>query len=158
MRLSSDEDLTTAAQSQQRQRRFAWTTTTSWTFHLLALIVYTILFLQYQPPLALCNSHNPLQPREIPSAKDVASYETVEFAPFSFGYNHKQNAYTGSPTPESDAAWHRLWEVGVYSMTDEEYELWGGATVQVRDKPDQHIVVIEMFHQLHCVVCTTIQT
>lgn len=37
-------------------------------------------------------------------------------------------------------------------MTDEEYSLWGGATAQVIDKPDQHIVVIEMFHQLHCVV------
>lgn len=45
-----------------------------------------------------------------------------------------------------------VFAVGIYSMTDEEYDLWGGATVQVRDKPDQHIVVIEMFHQLHCVV------
>ncbi|KAK4545972.1 hypothetical protein LTR36_002536 [Oleoguttula mirabilis] len=36
-------------------------------------------------------------------------------------------------------------------MTDEEYDLWGGATAQVVSQPDQHIVVIEMFHQLHCV-------
>ena len=37
-------------------------------------------------------------------------------------------------------------------MNDEEYELWGGSTVQHREDPEQHLVVIEMFHQLHCVV------
>jgi hypothetical protein len=45
-----------------------------------------------------------------------------------------------------------VFAVGIYSMIDEEHDLWGGATVQVPDKPDQHIVVIEMFHQLHGVV------
>lgn len=85
------------------------------------------------------------------SAEDAAVYHAQVFEGSSFRFTDPVNIYEGPPTPESDAAWHALWGVGVYSLTDDEYEHWGGATAQVMDKPDQHVVVIEMFHQLHCV-------
>lgn len=42
----------------------------------------------------------------------------------------------------------------MYSVTPEEYAMFpdGIETAQVATHPEDHIVLIEMFHQLHCLV------
>ncbi|KAJ9660930.1 hypothetical protein H2198_002275 [Neophaeococcomyces mojaviensis] len=119
-----------------------------WLLHLLVIVIYTTKFVSLGFNLTKL-SPNSLLPREMLSAREVAAYSTVEFAPFAFDV-HTNNDYVGPPSPVSDAAWDRLLEVGIYSMTDEEYTQWGGATAQVAGEPDQHVVTIELFHQLHC--------
>ena len=40
----------------------------------------------------------------------------------------------------------------MYSLTKEEYEQLSLETTSVPGKPDQYLVTIEVFHQLHCLV------
>lgn len=78
--------------------------------------------------------------------------------------------YEGLPSPETDAKWSELidglskavfesfhgrwltWIVGMYSLTKEEYEKMSLETTIVPGKPDEYLITIEVFHQLHCLV------
>jgi hypothetical protein len=40
----------------------------------------------------------------------------------------------------------------MYSLTKQEYDQLPLETVEVPDKPNEYLITIEMFHQLHCLV------
>lgn len=44
--------------------------------------------------------------------------------------------------------------VGMYSLNRDEYSMFGAdfQTAQVATSTEDHIVVVDMFHQLHCLV------
>jgi hypothetical protein len=42
--------------------------------------------------------------------------------------------------------------VGMYSLTEDEYNQLDITTIQAVNAPEQRLVTIEVFHQLHCLV------
>lgn len=61
--------------------------------------------------------------------------------------------YEGPRTPESDRAWERAAEwVGWVGLDDAEYKLLPEETIAHPEVPDKHVVLVGMFHQLHCLV------
>ena len=43
--------------------------------------------------------------------------------------------------------------VGMYSLTPEEYKHLGLETSIVPGNEEEHVITLEVFHQLHCLVC-----
>ncbi|KAH8810660.1 hypothetical protein F5884DRAFT_897231 [Xylogone sp. PMI_703] len=92
-----------------------------------------------------------LLPSEIPFAQDAVHYREVTFDPSGFWEDPLMSTpYEGEPSPETDAMWKRLTNVGMYSLTKEEYDQLPLETTEVPGQPGQYLVTIEVFHQLHC--------
>ncbi|KAF2206591.1 hypothetical protein CERZMDRAFT_52914, partial [Cercospora zeae-maydis SCOH1-5] len=59
--------------------------------------------------------------------------------------------FEGRPNPMNDAAWHHILNVGMIAITSEENSrLPEGGSSTVRNDPEHHVVLLAVFHQLHC--------
>ncbi|KAF2251126.1 hypothetical protein BU26DRAFT_563071 [Trematosphaeria pertusa] len=117
---------------------------------LLHLIVIVLIVIVRQsmarPALPAC-----LLPSELPLAADAIRYETVVFDPSGFSSgNEKPNAFEGSPSPATNAAWAQLCDVGMFVLNAEEYKRLGRPTAELVDRPGEYLVTLEVMHQLHC--------
>jgi len=89
---------------------------------------------------------------ELAPLLDVVEYEEVDFVnPFA----HK-TIYRGPPTDELEEAWKELWYFGSVSIPEDKMPLLNRSTQTQAFKPDAsgsgYHALIEMFHQLHCLV------
>ena len=104
-------------------------------------------------------------------ADSVTDYETQVWTSTDFNNFRKPvNVYEGPPSPESDEAWQKLVDgkitwldyqtllntatVGMFSITEEEFASLPGdfKTTTDLEKPEDHLVILDGFHQLHCMV------
>ncbi|KAM7220099.1 protein of unknown function (DUF3328) domain containing protein [Rhypophila decipiens] len=90
-------------------------------------------------------------PSEFVLAKEAIRYEETTFDPSGFWEDpSRATIYDGPPTTTVNAAWKHLVSVGMYSLTTEEYAHLGLETSIVPGQKDEHIITLEVFHQLHC--------
>ncbi|KAI9702299.1 MAG: hypothetical protein M1820_006231 [Bogoriella megaspora] len=91
-----------------------------------------------------------LLPNELAQAAPFIRYETRWMQPPGF---HRDGSvptpYEGEPTPEKDALWLNLTQIGVISLSEEENQALAVPSVKA-GRTDQPLVYIEVFHQLHC--------
>ncbi|MCJ1421464.1 hypothetical protein MMC32_007828 [Xylographa parallela] len=59
--------------------------------------------------------------------------------------------YSGRPNARTERAWEEMLGVGIISITAEEYDRFRGLTAPDRRNDGRYVVVLDMFHQLHCV-------
>ncbi|KAK3690281.1 hypothetical protein B0T22DRAFT_379654, partial [Podospora appendiculata] len=80
-------------------------------------------------------------------------YESVRFqrAGFHDSRHAAPTIYEGAPNRANDEAWYRLLSVGVVLISDEENSRIVNGSASTRQDSHQHIVELELFHQLHCV-------
>lgn len=59
--------------------------------------------------------------------------------------------YEGSRTPQTDRAWDRIAEwAGWVGLDGAEYSQLSGETIAHPEMPEKHVVLVGVFHQLHC--------
>ena len=101
-------------------------------------------------------------------------YETVIFQRAGFhdrAHDHR-TVYEGRPNDENNRAWERLMSgklqpeprsllrpneilvVGIASISEKEDSKLVNGSAKSRRNPQEHIVELEVFHQLHCLVST----
>lgn len=81
-------------------------------------------------------------------------YEATRFQRAGF-HDHRHNSltpYEGPPNEQNEAAWARLLRVGVIAINEQENSRLINGTAPTMQDPKSHIVELEMFHQLHCLV------
>ncbi|PVH93996.1 hypothetical protein DM02DRAFT_540374, partial [Periconia macrospinosa] len=82
--------------------------------------------------------------------------QTFPFARAGFHRHDASNSdpvteFEGRPNAKNDAAWHRILNVGVIAISEQENsQLPDGGSASTRHNPYEHVVLLEMFHQLHC--------
>ncbi|CAK1356547.1 uncharacterized protein RHO25_012310 [Cercospora beticola] len=60
-------------------------------------------------------------------------------------------AFESRPNEKNDAAWHHILNVGMIAITEEENaRLPNGGSSRVRNDPEHRVVLLSLFHQLHC--------
>ena len=65
-----------------------------------------------------------------------------------------RTAYEGPRTPQTDQAWDRAAEwAGWVGLDGAEYAHLQEETIAHPEMPNKHIVLVGVFHQLHCLVC-----
>ncbi|MCJ1249426.1 hypothetical protein MMC30_006650 [Trapelia coarctata] len=78
-------------------------------------------------------------------------YDNVTFERAGFhAENMKKTIYEGRPTAANSAQWDRLTSVGIVSIHEEEAARLPGGTARSAVNPNEYVVELEMFHQLHC--------
>lgn len=90
------------------------------------------------------------------------AYEDIKFNPSGFTDDPSlpPNPYLGSPSPNTDASWERLYDVGMVVLSAAEAADFPLSTTQLidmqgrlildKDNQEQYLITIEVFHQLHC--------
>lgn len=71
----------------------------------------------------------------------------------SFFDSDPPSIYRQKPSPEVDAAWAKLTAVGQVFLSTEEVIRLGKdpeLTVRNNEKPEEHIGIINVFHEIHC--------
>jgi hypothetical protein len=63
--------------------------------------------------------------------------------------------YTGYPTPEIDKQWKELYRVGNSRISKNEAAQLPNKTIAANPGTDDYLIVISVFHDLHCLVCLT---
>ncbi|KZS95188.1 hypothetical protein SISNIDRAFT_408923, partial [Sistotremastrum niveocremeum HHB9708] len=58
--------------------------------------------------------------------------------------------FHGPPTDETDAAWESLYKIGTSWITQEQAALLPNHTDPIAGEEDRSVIVLEVFHQLHC--------
>lgn len=118
------------------------------TLHVFLII---LLFLLAKAHQETRKSESRLLPSEFLRAQGAVHYEEITFDPSGFWDDPSQSTpYEGAPSKGTDAMWSQLVDVGMYSLTQEEYDQLPLETTIVPGKPDEYLVTIEVFHQLHC--------
>jgi len=81
-------------------------------------------------------------------ANSVVSYKTMRYTP---GMPGELSPYQGEPTPESNKLWEDLY-VGISAskIPKNEADQLINTTYELPDTEGEHVVSIEVFHQLHC--------
>ncbi|KAI1453925.1 hypothetical protein F4805DRAFT_354269 [Annulohypoxylon moriforme] len=79
-------------------------------------------------------------------------YESVRFerAGFHDSRHEELTKYEGAPNAQNNAAWERLLEVGVVGISEKENLRLTNGSASAPRNPDQYMVELELFHQLHC--------
>jgi len=80
-------------------------------------------------------------------AVEAIEYEVVKFHSGPLN-NEEDDIYSLPPSPEVDAAWRDLYEVGTIVLTESEASHLVNKTMLMKD--DKYVVGIDVFHQLHC--------
>jgi len=81
-------------------------------------------------------------------ADSAISYKTTVFTP---GMPDNPSPYQGEPTPEKNKLWEDLYVgVGASRVTKQEAERMINDTYELPETDGDHVVTIEVFHQLHC--------
>lgn len=104
---------------------------------------------------------------KIAPADPAISYKTTIFTP---GQPHNPSPYQGEPTPEKNKLWEDLYVgkrlsarndsltklgIGASRVTKEETGKMMNKTYELPDTDGDHIITIEVFHQLHCLVTSS---
>ncbi|CAG8976559.1 hypothetical protein HYALB_00010201 [Hymenoscyphus albidus] len=79
-------------------------------------------------------------------AKEVIEYEEIDFT-WNFW---DKGEYMGFPTDEKDKMWSDLYNFGTSGIPNEEAKKLPYPTVPVPDEPDKSLVMLDVWHQLHC--------
>lgn len=85
-------------------------------------------------------------------AKDAIQYHSTRFTASSFSTTSMPaSPYEGRPSDSNNALWSSLTDVGMYVMTASEYAQVNFETAPLHDSQgSQYLVMLEVFHQLHC--------
>ncbi|KAL9622775.1 MAG: hypothetical protein Q9160_002894 [Pyrenula sp. 1 TL-2023] len=104
----------------------------------------TVLYISHQRDSL---GHNSAFPQTLYSpAQDAISYQLNTF---ESGFH--QSDFTGKPTPDLDARWRSLYRVGNSRITKSEAAQLPNKTIAaVAGLDDDYLVVISVFHDLHC--------
>ncbi|KAF2101282.1 hypothetical protein NA57DRAFT_22054, partial [Rhizodiscina lignyota] len=84
-------------------------------------------------------------------AQDVIEYETRVFAEnFVTKGPYMGREEDGIPTDEADHLWEDLYQYGVSRISTSEAAQLPNRTTSIPTMPDQYVVELDVFHQLHC--------
>ncbi|KAM3064733.1 hypothetical protein ACMFMG_012144 [Clarireedia jacksonii] len=70
---------------------------------------------------------------------------------FNDGLYGPRTEYMGTPSVESDRAWHDLLAHGMIRLTADEASRMSNKTIPFPSDPEHYFSKVEMWHQLHCV-------
>jgi len=124
----------------------------SWTFQVMLFAASMTLFFWAR----ISGSDTNCIPMTTISAWSPA-LEAVEYESHTFaGSPYHHSLWKGPPTPELDALWSRVGQVGAMSISGEEVRRLGKDPDYVIKWPEDlgggHVVSVEVFHHLHCLV------
>ncbi|KAJ3558244.1 hypothetical protein NM688_g1041 [Phlebia brevispora] len=82
-------------------------------------------------------------------AQDAIVYETKKW---TMAQNESLAMYSGDPSDEVDKAWDELYaDFGLSQLSEEEALYLPNKTIAFPEDPDKYVVILSVFHQLHCV-------
>ncbi|KAH8817356.1 hypothetical protein F5884DRAFT_779139 [Xylogone sp. PMI_703] len=144
--LDRDEEIDQTRLFPNKPRRGTMGSYLPWFLHLVVLAMYTTLLFSKESPK--CPK---AFPTELESVEGWIEYEDIVFKSSGF---HDQNIsvdpYEGPLSPETNSKWLQLQDVGIYRLTAAENAQLPTSTAFDLEHPDNYIVVIAMFHQIHC--------
>ncbi|KAI1310107.1 hypothetical protein F5Y03DRAFT_392539 [Xylaria venustula] len=80
----------------------------------------------------------------------VYEYKRFKRAGFHDTKHDDRTIYEGKPNKDNNAAWERLLQVGVVAISREENAKLVNGSAKTPANPNEYMVELEMFHQLHC--------
>ena len=102
---------------------------------------------------------SPHRPRSKANTGLALLDNSIREAPKQFqgDFDHT-SVFKGSPRPELDEAWDDISNVGVISIQESVFPLLNKSAARAATVPlaqgDAYVASVEVFHQLHCLVCT----
>ncbi|KAF9530399.1 hypothetical protein CPB83DRAFT_810742 [Crepidotus variabilis] len=80
-------------------------------------------------------------------AQDIIEPQNVVF---TSGFVPEVSIYQGPSSPERDQAWEDLYSYGISRIPKSSAARLVNKTVPIPDDPDHYVVMLKVFHQLHC--------
>ncbi|KAL4982440.1 hypothetical protein BDW68DRAFT_195347 [Aspergillus falconensis] len=135
-------DLFSSSGHRGRCRPSLWPCFLYTAFSVSVLINITYLWDQIQRSKDICIPSPLFSP-----ANRILRYKTQTF---SSGFGDERTPYMGPPTDAYDEAWEDLYNYGIIKIPKSDAAQLVNYTLPLASNPDEYVVEIDVFHQLHC--------
>ncbi|KAG6861300.1 hypothetical protein C0995_001855 [Termitomyces sp. Mi166 len=126
-----------------------------WMIASVAFLQVVTMFILIKGGLkSACDYANP-QMLYSPAEKFI-EYEIVKFRS---GLNGEgDDIYSLPPSDDVDAAWEDLYNFGVSEINEQQAMQLANVTMQVPNSDDKYVMLLDVFHELHCICSSDIST